>query len=74
MEASITIPTVIDVPTAIPFTKSMPIRNRPRSEITTVHPANTTARPAVSIARTTACSGSRPSLEALRYRVTMKSA
>ncbi len=58
IEASITTATVTDVPTASPLTKSTPIRNRPRIEMTTVQPANTTARPAVSIARTTARSGS----------------
>ena len=74
IDASITMATVTDVPTARPFTKSTPMRNRPRSEITTVMPANTTARPAVSIARTTACSGSSPSSRPCRYRVTMNSA
>ena len=40
----------------------------------TVIPANSTARPAVSIASTTADSGSSPSWSPCRYRVTMKSA
>ena len=61
IDASITTATVTEVPTAMPFTKSTPMRNRPSSEMTTVQPANTTARPAVSMARTTACSGSKPS-------------
>ena len=74
MDANMMMATVTDVPTAIPFTKSTPIRNRPSSEITTVVPANTTARPAVSMARTTACWGSKPSLRPWRYRVTMNSA
>ena len=34
-----------------------PMRNRPSSEITTVPPANSTARPLVSIACTTGCFG-----------------
>ena len=41
----------IEVPTAMPRMKSTPMRSRPSSEMTTVLPANSTARPAVSIAR-----------------------
>ena len=59
--STITKATVTEVPTAMPWTKLTPMRNRPRIEITTVQPANSTARPAVSIARTTADSGSSPS-------------
>ena len=48
-----------------PATKLRPIRNRPISEMITVMPANSTARPLVSIASTTDSSTSRPSLQAL---------
>ena len=37
-DATITSATVTDVPTASPRTNLTPIRNRPKSEITTVHP------------------------------------
>ena len=43
-------------PTAMPVTKLRPMSVRPSSEITTVMPANTTARPLVSIDSTTASS------------------
>ena len=66
IDATITTATVTEVPTAMPFTKSTPMRNRPSNEMITVQPAKTTARPAVSMARTTACSGSKPSARPCR--------
>ena len=74
IDASITNATVTDVPRARPWTNETPIRNRPSTEIMTVVPAKTTARPAVSMARTTAGSGASPSWSPWRYRVTMNSA
>ena len=50
------------------------ISRSPSTEITTVVPANSTARPAVSMARTTLRSGSSPAVRFSRYRVTMNSA
>ena len=49
---------------------SRPTTSRPRTETTTVVPANSTARPAVSMAVTTASTGSCPAASASRYRVT----
>ena len=72
--ASITNRTASDAPTASPRMNDTPMRNRPSNEITTVPPANSTARPLVSIECTTACSGSKPSCSASRYRVLMNSA
>src|SRR5258708_1292340 len=54
--------------------KGRPSRNRPSSDSTTVEPANTTARPDVAIAVTTAASGADPECRAFRYRVTRNSA
>ncbi len=48
-----------------PRMNDTPITNRPSSEMTTVPPANSTARPLVSIACTTAASGSTPSCKRL---------
>ena len=53
--------TTAAAPTPRPPTKAMPISSMPSSEMTTVVPANSTARPAVSRAVTTEVSGSRPS-------------
>ncbi len=50
------------------------MRNSPKSEITTVPPANMTERPEVISDVTTASRGSRPSKIPWRYRVTMNSA
>ena len=51
-----------------------PSRNRPSSDSTTVDPANTTARPEVAIAVTTASSGADPAARAPRYLLTTNSA
>ena len=59
-EAIIVKSTVIDAPTAMPFMKLTPMINMPRSEITTVVPANNTARPAVSTASAVAAAQSPP--------------
>ncbi len=48
--------TVVAAPMPSPEMNSRPINNMPSSETTTVTPANTTARPAVSIALTVASS------------------
>ena len=52
----------------------MPSSHIPIRAMITVIPANSTARPAVSVAAIAAARGSRPSLSASRKRVTMKSA
>ena len=67
-------PTATDPAMARPYTKAMPIMYMPRSEIITVIPANSTARPAVSAATTVASSGDIPLLSPSRYRVTMNNA
>ena len=61
IDASMTTATVTDAPMARPITKSTPMMNRPSREMTTVVPANSTARPAVSMERTVAACGSIPS-------------
>ena len=65
---------VYNAPIAMPRMNDRPTRNRPSTEITTVPPANSTARPLVSIEWTTAVSGSMPSCRASRYRVLMNKA
>ena len=72
--ASITSSTASAAPVAMPRMKGMPMKNMPSREITTVQPANSTARPAVVSEVTTACRGSSPSCSPFRYRVTMNSA
>jgi hypothetical protein len=66
--------TVNAAPMARPVTNASPITNIPHSEITTVVPANSTARPAVLIAVAVASSVDRPLWRPSRYRVTMNSA
>ena len=73
-EASIVMSTVSEVPMANPRIMSMPMKNMPRKESTTVVPAKSTARPAVLVATTTASRGRRPPASPSRYLVTMKSA
>ncbi len=60
-EAVITNSTAAMAPKARPYTKGWPMSSMPSSEMTTVVPANSTARPDVSRARTAAPLGSRPS-------------
>ncbi len=50
------------------------MRSIPSTEIMTVNPAKTTARPEVAIASITAASGDPVRWSAVRYRVTMKRA
>ena len=57
-----------------PAMNGRPISSMPSSDSTTVMPANTTARPAVSIAPIVACSGVAPARVSSRYRVMMNSA
>jgi hypothetical protein len=64
--ASIVIRTPIEMPTARPRIMSSPMVNMPITAMITVQPANRTARPAVSIARTVARSGSRPACKPSR--------
>ena len=66
--------TASDEATAGPYRNATPRANMPRSAITTVAPANSTARPEVSMALTTASSTSSPSRSPARKRVTMNSA
>ena len=72
--AATAITTASDVPTARPWRKLSPISSMPSTETMTVKPANTTARPEVVIASSTAASGEPVRCSASRYRVTMKSA
>ena len=60
--------------TATPYRKLTPSANIPSIAITTIIPANSTARPEVSIASTTASSRLTPRRVACRKRVTMNSA
>ena len=53
--------TVTDTPIPMPPSHPRPTSSRPSIEMTTVAPANTTARPAVSIALTVAARGEWPS-------------
>lgn len=53
-EATMVTATTLAAPTARPVTKLMFITSMPSSEMTTVVPANTTARPDVSMATTVA--------------------
>ena len=53
-------------PMPSPLMKASPIASMPSRAMMTVSPANTTARPAVSIAVTTAVSGSWPACRAWR--------
>ena len=71
--ASIIVNTTAAPPMAMPWRNARPMSSAPSSEMTTTIPANSTARPAVSIDRSTAASGSRPSRRPRRYRVTMNS-
>ena len=72
--ASIVISTPSEMPIARPCTAGTSISSIPSTAMTTVVPANTTERPAVSSASTTALSGWWPSRSACRYRVTISSA
>ena len=59
-EATMVASTVRAAPMARPVTKARPITNMPHSEMTTVVPANSTARPAVLMAVAVASSVERP--------------
>ena len=73
-EAAMTISRVSTTVKANPVIAGCPISSRPSIEMTTVMPANSTARPAVVIAVWVARRGSCPSARLLRNRVTMNSA
>ena len=72
--AAITRTTAAMALTARPCMNGRLSRNSPHSEMTTVMPANSTARPDVPSETATASRGSRPSDRPCRYRVTMNSA
>jgi hypothetical protein len=74
MEATMVTATVVAAPMPSPDTNCRPMSSMPSNDTTTVMPANTTARPAVSIAPTAASSNDCPARRFSRYRVTMKSA
>ena len=72
--ATIMTATPMAMATAKPLTNARPTLMRPRRATITVMPANTTARPEVSMASTMESSTDMPSWSASRKRVTMKSA
>ena len=72
--ASIVISTASAEATASPYRKLTPSRNWPSRAMITVTPANTTARPAESIASSIADWSSAPARKFSRKRVTMNSA
>ncbi len=74
IDASIITSTPIALEMARPFTKAMPINSKPSSEMITVMPANTTARPDESTEATIAVSGSSPIARCSRNRLTMNKA
>ncbi len=73
-EAIIVTSTVSDAPMPRPCTNDSPMSSRPSSEMTTVVPAKSTARPAVSMATPVASADVRPLRSSSRYRVTMNRA
>ena len=60
IDATIVTATVVAAPTPRPDTNCRPMSSMPNSDTTTVRPAKTTARPAVSIAPTAASSNDLP--------------
>jgi hypothetical protein len=72
--ASTVATTVVAEAMAMPFRKLMPSTSMPSRAITTVAPANSTARPEVSIALTTESSTVMPDLRPVRCLVTMNRA
>ncbi len=66
--------TVSAAETAIPLRKPMPRISMPSRAITTVRPANSTARPEVFSALATESCTLRPAIRPLRWRFTMNSA
>ena len=74
MAATTATRTTIAAAVAIMPTNAIPEIHSPSSAIATVIPANTTAWPAVAVARPIACSGSMPACRFWRYRVTMNKA
>ena len=71
------ISTVVSTPRALPMpslvTKSRPKKARPVTEMATVRPANSTARPADAPASAAASRGESPSCRSCLKRVTMNS-
>ncbi len=74
IDATIVTATVVAAPMPRPDTNCNPMSSMPSSDTTTVRPANTTARPAVSIALTVASWNDCPARRFSRYRVTMNRA
>ena len=74
IEATMVTATTVAAPIPRPLTNESPISSIPSSEMTTVVPANSTARPAVLMAVAVASSELRPRWTPSRYRVTMNSA
>ena len=64
--AVITARTAAMAPKASPYTNEAPSSVMPSSEITTVHPANTTARPEMANADATADRGAMPACRRCR--------
>lgn len=58
--------TPVTVTAAVPYRYDIPIEHRPSREITTVPPANNTARPDVASASATASCGCLPAASAAR--------
>ena len=73
-EAMTVIATVTAAAIATPFSSDWRSTSSPSMPMTTVVPAVSTARPAVRIAVTIACSAGAPSCSSLRNLVTMNSA
>ncbi len=77
MSSEFAISTVVRTPSAEPMpsfvTKSRPKNASPVTEIATVSPAKSTARPAEAPASAAASAGESPSCRSCRNRVTMKS-
>jgi hypothetical protein len=71
------ISTVVSTPSALPIpsfvTKSSPKNASPLTEMATVRPAKSTARPADAPASAAASRGDSPSCKSCRKRVTMNS-
>ena len=77
IRSELAIRTVVSTPSAEPMpslvTKSSPKKARPVTEIATVRPAKSTARPAVAPASVAASAGDSPSCRSCLKRVTMNS-
>ncbi len=74
IEASTVANTVSEAVMPRPPMKPIPMNSIPKSEMTTVAPANTTERPAVSMAMPTDSRTVCPACSCSRWRVTMRRA